>query len=101
MAFDALSDVSDEALLVLYANGDRGAAHALTIRLVPRLLGYAARLLGDRAEAEDVAQEAMLKLWHMAPHWQQGEGCGNGGEPRRFTMRLRSKTVPRAPRPSW
>ena len=73
MAFDALSDVSDEALLVLYANGDRGAAHALTIRLVPRMLGYAARLLGDRAEAEDVAQEAMLKLWHMAPHWQQGE----------------------------
>ena len=73
MAFDALSDVSDEALLVLYANGDRGAARALTLRLVPRMLGYAARLLGDRAEAEDVAQEAMLRLWRIAPNWRQDE----------------------------
>ena len=73
MAFDAFSDVSDEALLVLYANGDAGGARVLTVRLVPRILGYAARLLGDRAEAEDVAQEAMLRLWRVAPDWRQGE----------------------------
>lgn len=73
MAFDAFSDVSDEALLVLYANGDAGGARMLTVRLVPRILGYAARLLGDRAEAEDVAQEAMLRLWRVAPDWRQGE----------------------------
>jgi RNA polymerase sigma factor (sigma-70 family) len=73
MAFDALSDVSDEALLVLYANGDAGGARMLTVRLVPRILGYAARLLGDRAEADDVAQEAMLRLWRVAPDWRQGE----------------------------
>jgi RNA polymerase sigma factor (sigma-70 family) len=73
MAFDALSDVSDEALLVLYANGDAGGARMLTVRLVPRILVYAARLLGDRAEAEDVAQEAMLRLWRVAPDWRQGE----------------------------
>ena len=73
MALDAFSDVSDEALLVLYANGDAGGARVLTVRLVPRILGYAARLLGDRAEAEDVAQEAMLRLWRVAPDWRQGE----------------------------
>ena len=73
MAFDAYSDVSDEALLVLYANGDAGGARMLTVRLVPRILGYAARLLNDRAEAEDVAQEAMLRLWRVAPNWRQGE----------------------------
>ena len=73
MAFDAFSDVSDEALLALYANGDAGGARMLTVRLVPRILGYAARLLGDRAEAEDVAQEAMLRLWRVAPDWRQGE----------------------------
>jgi RNA polymerase sigma factor (sigma-70 family) len=73
MAFDALIDVSDEALLALYANGDAGGARMLTVRLVPRILGYAARLLGDRAEAEDVAQEAMLRLWRVAPDWRQGE----------------------------
>jgi RNA polymerase sigma-70 factor (ECF subfamily) len=74
MPFDALSEASDEALLVLYANGDRAAARVLTLRLTPRVLGYAARLLsGDRAEAEDMAQEAMLRLWKVAPDWRQGE----------------------------
>lgn len=73
MPLDTLSDVSDEALLVLYANGDPAAARALTLRLTPRALGYAARVLGDRAEAEDVAQEAMLRLWRAAPGWRQGE----------------------------
>lgn len=73
MAFDALSEVSDEALLVLYANGDSSGARLLTLRLVPLILGYAARLLNDRAEAEDVAQEAMLRLWRVAPDWRQGE----------------------------
>jgi RNA polymerase sigma factor (sigma-70 family) len=74
MAFDAQSAVSDDDLLVLYANGDRLAARALTARLLPRVLGYAARCLGgDRAEAEDVAQEAMLRLWRMAPGWRAGE----------------------------
>lgn len=73
MPFDALSDASDEALLVAFGNGDRAAAHALTQRLTPRVLGYAARLLKDRAEAEDVAQEAMLRLWKIAPEWRNGE----------------------------
>jgi RNA polymerase sigma factor (sigma-70 family) len=73
-ATDPLSDVPDETLLVLYARGDRLAARALTLRLAPRLVGYAARLLGgDRAEAEDVAQEAMMRLWRVAPDWRQGE----------------------------
>jgi RNA polymerase sigma factor (sigma-70 family) len=72
MALDALSDVSDEALLVLFANGDPWASRALTLRLTPRVLGFAARMLADRTEAEDVAQEAMLRLWRMAPDWQQG-----------------------------
>jgi RNA polymerase sigma factor (sigma-70 family) len=74
MAFDAGGDPSDEALMVLYANGDRHAALALTQRITPRVLAYAARLLsGDRAEAEDVAQETMLRLWRVAPDWRQGE----------------------------
>ena len=74
MAFDALTDVSDEALLIAFGNGDMDAARALTARLTPRVLGFAARMLGgDRAEAEDVAQEAMLRLWRQAKDWRQGE----------------------------
>ena len=73
MPRDMTTEIGDEALLVLYANGDRDAARALTQRLLPRVLGYAARLLADRSEAEDVAQEAMIRLWRIAPEWRQGE----------------------------
>jgi hypothetical protein len=74
MPFDQASDAPDEALLVLYANGDPAAARELAARHLPRVMGFAARMLGgDRAEAEDVAQEAMLRLWRIAPDWRQGE----------------------------
>ena len=65
--------LSDEALLVLYARGDGDAARVLTARHLGRVYRFAARLLGDRAEAEDVAQEAMLRLWRIAPDWRAGE----------------------------
>lgn len=73
MPFDALNEVPDEALLVAFGNGDRDAARALTVRLTPRILGFATRLLNDHAEAEDVTQEAMLRLWKIAGEWRQGE----------------------------
>lgn len=73
MALDQMKEMSDETLLDLYGQGDPAAARALTLRLTPRVLGYAARLLTDRAEAEDVTQEAMLRLWKMAPDWRSGE----------------------------
>lgn len=73
MPRDTLDEVSDDTLLVLYANGDPEAARLLTQRLAPRALGYATRLLSDRAEAEDVTQEAMLRLWRLAPDWRTGE----------------------------
>ncbi len=72
IALDALSELDDDALLVLYANGDPAGARLLTARLAPRVFAHASRLLGDRAEAEDVAQEAMLRLWRMAPDWRPG-----------------------------
>ena len=67
----AYAALSDGALMVLFANGDPGASRVLAARLLPRALRHAARVLGDRAEAEDVAQEAMLRLWRAAAGWQQ------------------------------
>lgn len=65
--------LSDDALLLLYGRGDAEAARLLTARHLGRVYGFAARLLGDRAEAEDVAQEAMLRLWRAAGVWRAGE----------------------------
>ena len=69
----ALDPLSDDALLVLYAQGDAEAARVLTGRHLGRVYGFAARLLGDRTEAEAVAQEVMVRLWRGAGQWRPGE----------------------------
>ncbi len=66
-------DAPDAALLLAYAHGDMGAAQALTARLLPRVLAQATRMLADQAEAEDVAQDALMRLWKIAPDWRQDE----------------------------
>lgn len=73
MPLDAMDEVSDDALLVLFANGDDAAARMLTLRLTPRVLAHAFRMLGNRADAEDVTQDALMRLWKIAPEWRQGE----------------------------
>ncbi|MEM7723835.1 MAG: RNA polymerase sigma factor [Pseudomonadota bacterium] len=65
-----LDDLEDGALMVLFAGGDAGAARVLSARLLPRTYRHALRVLGDRAEAEDIAQEAMLRLWRAAADWR-------------------------------
>lgn len=70
---DANADLSDDALLVLYANGDGNASAELLQRLGPRAYGVAMRVLGNAAEAEDITQDAMMRLWRMAPDWQPGQ----------------------------
>ncbi len=60
---------SDADLLAAFAAGERSAALELTKRLTPRVMGQAYRMLGNRAEAEDVAQDAMMRLWKIAPDW--------------------------------
>ncbi|WP_243405015.1 sigma-70 family RNA polymerase sigma factor [Pelagivirga sediminicola] len=66
------STQTDDALIAAYAGGDLSAAAPLAQRHAPRVLSLALRMLGDAAEAEDVAQDAMLRLWRIAPEWQPG-----------------------------
>ncbi len=63
-------DDSDEALMARVARGDERAFHTLARRQLPAMLGLARRILGNAADAEDVAQEAMLRVWIHAPRWQ-------------------------------
>lgn len=61
---------SDEALMARVAAGDRAAFAALAKRHVISAIALAAHILGNRAEAEDVAQDALLRVWTNAPRWK-------------------------------
>jgi RNA polymerase sigma-70 factor (ECF subfamily) len=52
--------------------GDARAAETLVRRHLPKMVGLARRMLGDAAEAEDVAQEVFLRVWRDAARWQPG-----------------------------
>ena len=64
-----IDPVAEAALLKAYADGDGAAAQALAQTYTPLVYAHACRMLNDRADAEDVAQDAMLRLWKQAPHW--------------------------------
>lgn len=62
----------DADLLFRAAGGDAGAAQELVDRHSGRVLALARRMLRGSAEAEDVVQEAMLRVWRVAPNWKPG-----------------------------
>jgi RNA polymerase sigma-70 factor (ECF subfamily) len=64
-----LAEDRDAKLLQLIARGDAQAAREMVSRKLPRLLALATRMLGDAVEAEDVAQESLLRVWRQAPRW--------------------------------
>lgn len=59
------SEPSDQALVAAMAAGDADAFAILVGRHVGSVGAIARRMLGDDAEAEDVAQEVFLKLWRL------------------------------------
>lgn len=60
----------DLPLLGRIASGDQAAYALLLERHLDRILAFAERHLGERAEAEDVAQEVFLRAWQQAGRWQ-------------------------------
>ncbi|AXI48807.1 RNA polymerase subunit sigma [Sulfitobacter sp. SK012] len=62
----------DADLLAAYVAGDQSVARQLTRAHAPRIFGHAVRVLGDAAEAEDVTQDALMRLWKIAPDWDAG-----------------------------
>lgn len=63
----------DEDLVRRVGQGDPAAIQAMVARKLPRMLALAQRMLGDAVEAEDVAQEALLRAWKQAPRWTPGK----------------------------
>lgn len=65
--------VADDMLIAQAARGDRAAWGVLVDRYLVPVSAYAWYMLGDRSEAEDVAQETFLRLMKKLPAWQPGE----------------------------
>lgn len=62
----------DQPLLDLIRDGDERAYGQLLDRHLDRIHGLAQRMLGNAADAEEVAQDAFLKAWQQIPQWQAG-----------------------------
>jgi RNA polymerase sigma factor (sigma-70 family) len=63
---------SDDVLMARAGLREAAAFRLLVERHQDRPYRIAWRMLGDQTEAEDVAQDALLRLWTMAPNWQAG-----------------------------
>ncbi len=59
----------DRALMERIATGDADAFRAFVEKHLNRTVRFAAQMTGSAADAEDIAQMAMLKLWNNAATW--------------------------------
>ncbi|WP_022720341.1 RNA polymerase sigma factor [Rhodopseudomonas sp. B29] len=62
----------DAELLDRLAADDEAAFRALVERHIDRGYAVALRILGNAADAEDVVQDTMLKVWTHRGRWQHG-----------------------------
>lgn len=77
-------DTDERALMTCVAAGDAQAFELLVTRHNAMVHAIAWRMLGDATEAEDVVQEAFVKLWVNAKGWTPAGG-GLGGWLRRIS----------------
>ena len=70
----AQGELSDEGLLAGMAVGEQAAAVAFVRRYQRRVFGLAYSMTGDAGVAEDVAQEAMIRVWKHAPVFDPRRG---------------------------
>jgi RNA polymerase sigma-70 factor (ECF subfamily) len=64
--------MTDGMLVRSALEGDARAFTALVDRHAAACLRFATRMLGERADAEDVAQETFLRVFHALPAYDQG-----------------------------
>lgn len=60
------TEIADDALLAAMGVGDETAGRAFVRRYQRRIFGLAMSMVGDAALAEDIAQEAFLRVWRHA-----------------------------------
>jgi RNA polymerase sigma factor (sigma-70 family) len=77
----------DDALMARVLRRDAAAFRVVVDGHARTLHRIAYRMIGDATEAEDLAQEALTRLWQHAGRWQAG-GAGIGAWLTRVTMNL-------------
>ena len=65
---------TDEALLAGVAQGDDAACVAFVRRYQKRVFGLAYSMIGDKGAAEEVTQEALIRVWKHAPIFDARRG---------------------------
>jgi RNA polymerase sigma-70 factor, ECF subfamily len=65
-----MDEASDEELMLRIAQGEERAFRALVPRYAARAIALARRITKSEADAEEVAQEAFLRVWVNAPRWR-------------------------------
>jgi RNA polymerase sigma-70 factor (ECF subfamily) len=65
-----MDEASDEDLMARIAGGDEPAFRVLSRRHLTRSLALARRVVGNDADAEEIVQEALLRVWINAPRWR-------------------------------
>ena len=78
---------NDDALMARILRRDAAAFRVVVDGHARTLHRIAYRMIGDATEAEDLAQEALTRLWQHAGRWQAG-GAGIGAWLTRVTMNL-------------
>jgi RNA polymerase sigma-70 factor (ECF subfamily) len=66
---DSGEALSDNDLMVAIAEGDRAAFAVLMKRYLARMVTLAHRIVFDREQAREIAQEAFLRVWRQAENW--------------------------------
>lgn len=71
---DSMSDV-DTALMHRVASGDHAAYRLLVDKYLRHAVTVAYRVLYNRGDAEEVAQDAFLRVWQHAARWRADGGA--------------------------
>lgn len=69
-AADGLTGQDDQRLMLSIASGNQQAFTELASRYLNQIIQFAYRYVGSRSDAEDVAQEALIRIWKHAVSWE-------------------------------
>ena len=64
------ANADDKQLMETIAQGNQAAFTEFVSRYLDKMIGFALGHMGRKADAEDVAQEAFIRVWQKAASWR-------------------------------